>query len=399
MFGLGSKKNALYGVLVDIGSGSVAVAIVKSDHTEKVPHILFSHRVYTHIGKSNTAKADHMRKIREALFSASLILSKDGLQALTAYDPHAKIQKIFVTCSSPWALTVARNVSYENEEELKISDALINDLIKSAEQEIEEKVGESGITGSLGLEIVERTTVDIRINEYSVARPIGLHGKQIDLTHITGLIPKEILEAVYEVQDKVFTGAHVHAHTFMLVMYCVLRDIFPKLDAHIIINVTAEATEFGIVENGTLVETISTPYGANTLLRDITENSNKTAADALTRIRGYTENTLTEHAHTEIEALLTPYTEAIQKTLGDIMMYRAIPNTCIITAQPQYNDLFKQLITRAIDASTKVKHTSLMLPKEAFENILLPDTSPDIFITASARFFHKLHGCGEMDTH
>ncbi len=399
MFGLGSKKNALYGVLIDIGSGSVAVGIVKSDHTEKIPHIIFSHRVYTHIGKSNTAKTDHMRKIREALFSASLILSKDGLQALTAYDSHAKIQKIFVTCASPWAVTVARNVSYENEEELKITESLIDDLIQSAEQEIEEKIGETGISGSLVLEIVERTTVDVRINEYSVVHPVGLHGKQIDLTHITGLVPKAILEAVYEVQDKIFTNARVHAHTFMLVMYCVIRDIFPKLDSHIIINVTAEATEFGIVENGTLVETISTPYGANTLVREISEKTNKAEADIISLLRGYTENTLTQHAHEEVEVSIAPYSAAVQKVFSDIMVYRAIPGTCIITAQPQYNDLFKQLITRAVDDITKVTHTSLMLPHEAFENISAPDASPDIFITTSARFFHKLHGCGEIDAH
>ena len=292
MFGIGRKSDALYGVLMDIDSGSVGVGIVKSDPNDPIPHVLFSHRVHLHVSKSARTKDDRMRQLREALFSASLILSKDGLQILKEHDPRAKIEKIFVTSASPWAVTIARNVSYDSEEELKVTDSLVHDLVTSAEHEIEHATAESSIAGSLGLEIVERTTIDVRINDYSVPNPIGLKGKEIDLTHITGLVSKELLESIYEIQEKIFTDTSIRAHTFMLVMYCVLRDVLETVQSLAIVNTTAEATELGIVENGALVETLYVPHGTHTLVRSIASKTNRTPIDVTTLLRGYTDGAL-----------------------------------------------------------------------------------------------------------
>ncbi len=398
MFHLGiSQKTATYGVVLDVGSGSVGVGIIKSDHDERLPVIIFSHRVYMRLTTENAEPADRMRKMREALFSACLILSKDGLQALLDYDRGAKIGRILVTCSSPWAHTISRNVEYAPEKEFRVTESLIKDLARSAEDEIAEQIDEAGIAGSFGLSVVERATVNVELNQYQVDHPIGLTGSVLSLTHITGLVPQEILKAVNEVQDKILTHTQMSAHTYMLIVYCVLRDLFPKTTTLTIIDVTAEATEIGIVENGILRETLHVPYGSNTLIRDIAARTKGSPDDIMTYLRGLGEQVMDESIQKRALEHLESYADAVREMFKKIHARRTIPNTMVITALPQLQTLFSMQIPKIASEITGDEYTLLELQKGILDEIAT-NKNDDIFVTIIARFFHKLHGCGEIET-
>ncbi len=280
MFGLGKQREGvLYGALFDIGSESIGIAIVVSEKKEIQPKILFSHRVDIRVSKTASGFEEHMRRMKEALFSASLILSRDGIEALKAHDAHGRVGKLLVTVSAPWSHTISRSVSYEGETDLKVTRDLIDDLIGSAETEIKKQIDETKEGMNFPSLIVERSTIDVRINDYSVHQPIGLRGSNISLVHVTGLIPEDILHAVTEVEEKVFPHTALQSHTFMLVLYCVLRDVLKEATALTVIHVTGESTELGIIENETLVETIAFPCGLNTIVRGLMDNDRMTGSE------------------------------------------------------------------------------------------------------------------------
>ena len=180
----------------------------------------------------------------------------------------------------------------------------------------------------------------------------------------------------------------------MLVMYCVLRDIFPKLHTHCIIDITGEATEFGIVENNLLIENISIPYGSNSFIAEIMEKTGKPVSDILTSIETYDDGTTTQSK--DFEAEIEIYRNHIKDAMNRILERRMIPSNIIFTAHPPYDSFFKHVIEETINASLQ-KDATLMKVEYSLIDEVNETAQKDVYLALAARFFHKLHGCGELE--
>ncbi len=385
-----NESDMLYGVLFDISSGSVGVSIVASHVGDRLPKILYAHRTGMRVSSLTNRKEENVRRIREALFSSALLVSQNGLQALTEHYPDAKITKLYVTCSSPWSYTVARNVHYENDESFKITEGILQDLIQSAEDEILSHLRNISVINEEGFEIVERATVDIAVNEYPVSNPLSLQGKILDLSHVIGAIPKDILIAIHEVQDKLFPNTELRAHTYMLIMYCVLRDILPTVHSLCIIDITAEATEFGIVEHNLLTENLSVPFGSGSFARHAAKTSERPIADILTQVHENNNPETSLLSETVLE-----YKNKIQEALTDLLSRRMIPADIVITAQKEEQAFFKKIVEEAVRQVRTTETRFIEIDSHIIDEIDMGAES-DSYLALGARFFHKLHGCGEI---
>jgi cell division ATPase FtsA len=381
-----------FGALIDIGSGTVGVAIVASNSKEKLPTILYTKRIMMRVAKQGTHKSEDVRRVREALFSAALALSQEGQQALFAHNPRAKITKLYVTCSSPWSYTVARNVRYEDDESFKVTQSVIDDLVQSAESEILSHLEEHSYINEKEFEVVERATVDITVNDYTVASPLHLSGTTLGLSHIAGVVPKELMEALHEVQSKLFPNTELRVHTYMLVMYCVMRDLFPRLHSLCIVDITGEATEFGIVENNLLIENTFAPYGSNTFIRDAMHASGKPMSDISTSIQAQADMHMTESA--ELQPQIEAYEQVLTDTIRHILARRTLPTSIIITAHRPYEQFFRQILARTLSSVTDKKLSIVSIEQNIVDEIS-HGAGNDVYLALGARFFHKLHGCGE----
>jgi cell division ATPase FtsA len=395
MFNFGeNKSSATYGALIDIGSGTVGVAIVSSHPQKKIPTILYSHRTTMRITQGNTQNDGQFRRIREALFSASLLLSQEGEQALLAHDTHAKITKLYVTCSSPWSYTIARNVHYEDDTPFKITDDIISDLVQSAEAEIITHLHEQSDLPTSDFDIVERATVDITINEYSVEHPIGLKGSVLELSHIAGAIPQEIIDAIHEVQEKLFPHTELRIHTYMLVMYCVSRELFKTIPSRCLIDVTGEATEFGIVENNLLIENTFIPYGSNRFVRDVMAHTGKPVSDINTHIKEFGSTAGISYA--DLDNDIEEYIVHMEEILNAILARRVLPKEIILTTHKPYTKLFTHIIQTALSRVTESKTRIITIEQVVIDEVTSETVATDVYLALGARFFHKLHGCGEL---
>jgi hypothetical protein len=396
MFGLKKEKaGVVYGVLFDIGSESVGVAIVESNRDNEYPTVIFSHRVHMRITKMTLTSSERLRYMREALFSASLIISRDGIQALTLHDKHARVSDILITVSAPWSHTLSRNVHYEGEKDLKVTRALLDDLVASAESEISTHLAKIDNDAELAYEVVERATVDVRINDYPIKEPLGLHGKEVSLMHVTGIIPADILDAVREVEEKIFPSTKVRSHTFLLVLYCILRELFTEHDALTIVHVTGESTELGIVENGTLIESISIPYGLNTIVRSLMSKKDQTMKEIHSELLLYHENNLAAERSKEIESHLTEYKKMLIERLQSETL-RRFPGNAFVLAPLSFTELFKDVLAPVIKDELNIK-TEILTLKADVLSMSAEGGTEDTNISVASRFFHKLHGCGEFE--
>jgi hypothetical protein len=397
MFGLGKERTkCLYGAIFDIRSESVGIAIVASDQKNAYPEILFSHRVLMRIPKKKLSPEERVRVMKEALFSASLIISRDGLEALRLHNPRAHVDKILVSCSAPWSYTISRNVTYTHEGELKITRDLIDDLIGSAEKEIQNHIDAGEVPGGLTYDIVERATVDVRINDYPVIDPIGLRGKEVSLAHVTGLIPREVMTALTEVGEKIFPNTTIRPHTFMLVLYCVIRDTFAEHNSMTIVHVTGESIELGIIEGDTLVESMSVPLGLENIIERMMDNEKDTSKEMHTLLELYMKNELSPDVKEKIHGHLSAYGEAVTAALAPHGGARRFPKTAFLLAPTPFTPLFKEILEPILKDSLGTMGTILEMKDDILNASSIHDAS-DINISITSRFFHKLHGCGEID--
>ncbi len=392
MFGFHSgNTGSSYGAIIDIASGTIGIGIVASRKGDPLPHLIYSHRASMRISE-HTGEEENLRRIREVLLSACLLLSQEGNTALRAYDRRARITKLFVTCSSPWSYTIARNVHYESDEPFEVTPSIINDLVQSAEAEMVSHVQEISKTREGGFEIVESATVDIHINDYPVHSPLRQKGVSLELSHIAGLIPTEILEALHEVQDKLFPNTELRTHTYMLIMYCVLRDLFPRLSSSCIIDVTGEATEFGIVENNLLIENTFVGVGSSSFVRSIMETTKKPVTDIHSIIQEFDD---TDKAFpNELKENTQAYIDAVITAIDNITTRRIFPTNVIFTTHKPYEKMFKRMITVAVKKATGKDINIITVSPEVIDAIATGEEH-DVYLALGARFFHKLHGCAE----
>lgn len=397
MFGLGRRNDeVLYGVLIDIGSGSVGVAVVESNATEKEPVVIFAHRVFMRVTKRARGPEEHIRQIREALFSASLILTKDGIQAIKQRDPHALPDHILVTSSSPWSHILARTIHYSQNDPMKVTEDLLKDLLSSAETEIDDALQKNDALGSRGFTVVERATVDVKVNDYEVKHPLGLSGTEISLSHVTGLVPKTILDAVYEVRDKLFPRCPVHAHTSMLVSFTALRDLMPQLTSFVVVDVTGEGTEIGVVMGGVLLEVVYVPYGSNTLIRSVMSSTGKTPGDAAAYLVSSVEGHLTDSVVSDIEVMSKEFDEAFSGAVSELRSAATFPDSVFVTAHKPLDHFFTKradsVLSSAIGRKLRVVSTS-----DAILGVSSDSLNRDVYLTILGTFFHKMHHCGELE--
>ncbi len=398
MFGLGkARTKALYGAVFDIGSESVGIAIIESVPGEKYPTILFSHRVHMRITKREQPTNERIRVMKEALFSASLIISRDGLEALRLHNKHAHVEKILVSCSAPWSYTISRSVSYHGEDDVKITRDLIEDLVASAESENQKQLDAGSAPTELTYEIVERATIDVRVNDYLVRNPIGLKGKEVSLAHVTGLIPREVISALHEVEEKIFPQTELRAHTFMLVMYCVLREIYTDHASMTIVHVTGDTTEFGIVEGDTLVESVSAPVGLESIVRNMMSNDRDTAEEMYSILKLYHKNELTPEIRSTVEKHLGAYTESLKQAVMSHAVTRRFPKTAFILAPSPFTALFREVLEPVLRKDLEITGELLSMDDHEELGSTPSHDEEDTNLAITSRFFHKLHGCGEID--
>lgn len=394
MFLLGNDKDKpVYGALFDVGSGTVGIAIAEFDHSQTLPHIIFSRRFEMRITNQNAKRETLLRKVREAILSSALVLQQEGVKALKSYNKKAKISNVLVTCSSPWSYNLARTVEFKDDEPFKITESIIDDLVHGAEDAILTDLHKKDKKASERYDVVEQASVDISVNDYTVVDPIGLKGTTVSLSHIVGLIPNEITESIREAQEKLFPAANLRTHTYMLIMYCIIRDVFPRLSSLNIVDVTAEAVEFGLVEHGILVENNALHYGAGNLIRDAVELTKRPTSDVIAMLRDYTSKSIdSSPVAPVVEKCIEHYANGIIESMKD----EVVPQDVVLTTNRVFEPLFIHILENAFKKATGKKRNILVIDPELLDEIT-SGSEDDVYLAFEARFFHKLHGCGEIE--
>lgn len=395
MLGLGKHgPDGKYGAIVDVGSGSVGIAIVASDPTQQYPEVVWSHRERM-VLRESASLDDSAKHITTALLNAMLTLGSEGLRALREHEKGASIDVIQVAISAPWSYTITKTVSYNQKKPFVITKKLVRELIETAQNQALEVIDESDIIKKLGLEVITRATIRLTANDYPTDAVFGQQARNLSISHVSAISQKRLLDALREGKDKVLPKTELERYSFMLIFYCVIRQLAADTTEVCLIDVTNEATEIGIVRDGILKYVTHAPYGTYSIARDISNLCGVPKEEALAFIRGNSalEDTLSAEKQAELEALMQTYEEHITnlfKRTGDTL---SIPRPLFIHTDARTEPFYKERIKNAAAQATKSEHGLHLVTSK----LLNGNEDSDTALLLSANFFHKLHGCDDFE--
>ena len=393
-----SGSSERIGAIIDIGSASVLVSIVSSVEGKASPHIIWSHR--EHAPLRNIDSLDQSSKaVMTAMMNALIKLDSEGRRALHEFNRGTKINVLQCTIAAPWSYTVTKTINYSQEEPYQITDNLVEELLRTAVQKIKQELGSNESATDLGLTVITRATMDMLANGYRIKNPTGEETTELSISHASVVAQQYLVNQIKELQQKMFGEADSNLTSYMLAFYCVAQDLYPDTYDTCLIHVTYEATEIGIVRDGTLRYSTHTPFGAFSLAREISNITSVPLYEAFQYLRSDNPyeflETIPDAQRNEIELVFESYTARINELFKETGDDLSIPKRILLHADLKSEKFFRDIIDKAARRSLKSDPMIKMVTPNLFETMThgkdaqKPEDLEDTAMLVSAQFFHK----------
>lgn len=387
------KGTQRIGAIIDIGSGSVLTAVVSSKPGDAEPTIIWSNREHAPL-KDIDSLEQSAKSIMTALVNALLKFDVEGRRALYEYDKRASISEIQCCISAPWAYTVTKTIEYTEDNPFEVTKALLDELIESALKKTEVELNENEAVSKLGLTVITRSTIDVLTNGYRIKNPIGEKASTIALSHVSVVTQQYLTDHINELRHKIFANTPIHKLSYILALYSVAQDLVPEQHEICLVDITYEATEIGIVRDGSLKYSTHTPFGAFSLAREIAQVTSVPLYEAFQYLHS-TEplafmDTLPARQKEEIESIFEAYTQRIADLFAETGDDLSIPKQIYLHTDFQSEPFFKKIIavagTRTLKSSPEVTTITPLIVERV--NRVAGNQNSDTAMLVSAMFFH-----------
>jgi hypothetical protein len=376
LFSKGSPESEC-GIVIDIGSGSVGIAIVYSENIAERMEVIWYHREYARISDERT-QSEAQKDISTVLVNALLELGGNGLKTAHSYDPKLAIRYVQIAFSAPWAYTVTKTIQYEDEHPFLVDEHMIKELLVAAKKETLATAVDGKAIEELGLRTIAEETVNIEINGYSIRNPYGQNGRNVSISHITAVAEEKLLSTLEDGIQKILPRATIDAYSFMYLFYRAIKDLHPHTSEICLIDITNETTEIGIMRDNVLRHTTYIPFGLYTLAREIAKICDIPKEEAFAYIkdgRDIHEGPWSEEKKQSVEKVFEEYETQMAELFAETGDALSIPKTLFLHTSKNTEDFFSERIKAAAKKATGATHTVHLFTSELIGNMAVEDTA------------------------
>ena len=376
-------------VIFDIGSASIGGAVVFFD--KEVPHISYCTRIQLPFQE----KADEKRllpQVEEVLAQVADEVQKNGLQPK---DGQSIVpQEIVCIFSSLWSNTQATSASFEHKKSFVVTDRIMDNLLAQIHKSNkEEKKGT--------VKIIEEIIINSVLNGYPTHSPLGKKAQHINVTFLESTITEALYSKIHDVINKVFSpDIPLLLRSFTLASFSVTRDMFEDIRDFLLVDVTGEVTEISVVHDSTLEDTLSFPYGRNTIVRDIAKKTKSVPEDVLARIKiAFTNDKSVSGSSIEdvIFEEEKQWADMFGRACGELSSEtKPLPQRVFLISDHNYEDWFRKMIERVdfsqFTATREAFQVEMLIGEKmertcTFNNKVIPDS----FIVVDSLFYGREH--------
>lgn len=394
------NKKESTALLIDIGNGSIGGAFISTD-SGKVPRIIYNVRLpFIVVDKPDTLNlVSGMDILLDGVLN---ILIKNGFKQEYWKNREKKLTSALITFSSPWFQLKTKQIDILRDESFFITEEFLDDIIKKEEKIFEKELsGGSDNTKSNSFKIIEKSIIHAKINGYTINNVIGKKTKKFDAFICMSLIPENIED---KVQSAILKYVNIQKekiimHSFPMVSFSTIRDLFIENSDFIIMDVTGEITDLSLVRDSAIVQTVSFPSGRNFIIRQIAKTFDVQTEIAESMLHIYLSNKANSSVSGSIENILTniekEWSIHFERALRELSKEMVLPKKVYITSDSDvakfYVDFLKLSKTdstfefrKNIDI-THVNHDTLSHLCQSNARAL-----PDEFIEILAIFYNKI---------
>ncbi|HEY4482663.1 MAG TPA: hypothetical protein VI953_00630, partial [Candidatus Paceibacterota bacterium] len=249
-----------FDLILDLRSGSVGACAYAYEKRAKVPTCLFATRIQIPLQR----EFDSERGLGN--LAAGIKLALDVTRKHVPGHPRS----LSVIIGTPWYLSQTRTVIYKGEGPMNVDGKLVGRLLDT---EIDSFTKEH--YPNRPVEIIERVVMKTTLNGYRTNSPYGKRARELEIIFYLSMMDKVLLEMVRKEVAFVYHRSEISLHTFTFAAWqasrlSLIRDI-PNLT---FVDIGGEVSEWTLIEENSITESVSFPLGAHTITRDIAKGFN-----------------------------------------------------------------------------------------------------------------------------
>jgi len=381
-------KETRYGLIIDIGSAQIDVALVESVEGTENPRCLYSDSLQMNLSYAMSVE-DRIQKVRRTVREAYKALDTEGLRALKKYGKrNAEFLETLVIFRPPWSRTATRKVFFRDVTPFTLDKRFLDCLFTTLEKRLEKEYKEDAIAHAFDFEIIEHAVVETRVDGEVVSNPEGMQGKEIVLRHHTGLAPDSVVRGIIDIQHRTFPETPVTLHSCQYVAYRVLVDTYPDLPSFCIVTIADEATEIAVVINGTLRYSTTIRSGSSTIMGTPWSDARLGGSHTTHHVRNLISNTLTEKDRVSCRESLWEYGRALRDTFIEIEKHLRIPRTTMLLVPKEVREAFVGLCKETLEEV--IGESSTLFVPEDINMEHIEGKEVGLPLRVAGHFFHKM---------
>ena len=401
IFDFFKKNKEKISLMVDIGNGSIAGAFVlfKKD---VIPELLFSIRLPFVVAENPTS--ENLTVGMYALLNEMLeTIMKRGFSHKYFQTHKKKLYGVLVTFSSPWFVSKTKHLHMEQDRTFIITKPFLEDVMKK-----EEKVFETELADKLGpnidpYETIEKSLIHTKINGYTLDDSIDRKTKVFDAFVHLSIIHRSIADKVASLilKHTHISKERILMHTFPIVSFSTIRDLFMEVSDFIIMDITGEVTDMTLVKDNVIAQTISFPSGRNFIIRQIAKafSTSPEVAESTLHIHMLKKSgDLVYNRLAEIfNSMEQEWSGYLEKTIQELSLEFALPSKVYLTSDGDVAQIFMDFLKLPKEDSTSVfrKNINVTLINHNILSDLYKSDGvklEDEFIGILSIFYNKMTG-------
>ncbi|HXK37566.1 MAG TPA: hypothetical protein VJ579_00650 [Candidatus Paceibacterota bacterium] len=267
-------------LVVDVGSGSIGVALVRLEKSA-TPMILGTARqVIPFQEKLNVQR--FVTLMQESLNAATDAVMEHNKDII----PHT----VMFGLASPWNTSQTRLVHLDQPDDFLVTEKGLRQIIeKEGGMFTSAPFDPNGPKELMKNVLIESRAMQIKLNGYEVDSPIGRRARELDIALYLSVMPERIKDSFSDTIGRRWPHADLRFHSFMYAAFNAVRDTFAESASFVVVDVAGEVTDVALVRDNVLLESLSFPLGYHAITRMTMRELGLQSAAADTEVALYLE--------------------------------------------------------------------------------------------------------------
>ena len=329
-----NRKKAKTAIILDIGSASVAAAVVRVKENE-VPSIL--HCVRKKIPITAEVSFDRFLFMLSEAIDATLETCTRNISS--------PVDAVYAILASPWYMAETHHIEVRYKKQVMVTDALINKLAESKLDEIRARLRKKDIFGGHP-EFIDMRNIRIKLNGYETKSPRRKRAKKIEIALFVSAASRRMIDMV-QGKVRLHTGREAEITSFLLSSFVATRDMFGE-ENFLFIDVTGEVTDISLIKDGILAYNGAFPAGKNMFIRKIASKLNAPLEEAESlfslSVSGEVEPSVRTSVAQAVGDARDVWMEDFDTLIRKLSQRHYLPSSVFITADEDIRTLIRDLV-------------------------------------------------------